>query len=83
MKVLVTGASGFTGGSLARFLARQGDAVRPGNGGSTMSFMDGHVKFLTAPTIMTELGMNPLAPYPGNPQFFDGASEPYCIGPKT
>lgn len=61
----------------------QGDAVRPGNGGSTMSFMDGHVKFLTATAIMTELGMNPLAPYPGNPQFFDGTSEPYCIGAKS
>lgn len=57
-----------------------GSADRPGNGGSTMSYADGHVRFLTAGWIMTQLGINPLAPRPTDKLFFEGAREDYCVG---
>lgn len=58
----------------------KGSASRPAAGGSTMSYVDGHVRFLTANEIMTNLGVHPLAPRPGDPLFFEGAREDYCAG---
>lgn len=61
----------------------KGSADRPGNGGSTMSYLDGHVRFLTANAIMTELGIHPQAPRPGDPLFFEGTREDYCTDGPT
>ncbi|RYG35607.1 DUF1559 domain-containing protein [bacterium] len=57
-----------------------GSAVRPEHGGSTISFADGHVRFLAAGFIMERLGVHPRAPHPGDPLFFDGTREDYCVG---
>jgi prepilin-type N-terminal cleavage/methylation domain-containing protein/prepilin-type processing-associated H-X9-DG protein len=57
-----------------------GSAGRPEHGGSTMSFADGHVRFLSAGFIMTGLGVEPRAPRPGDARFFEGVREDYCLG---
>jgi len=57
-----------------------GNPNRPGNGGSTMSFADGHVRFLTAEFTMTGLGIHPQAPRPGDRLFFEETREDFCLG---
>ncbi|RYG44965.1 prepilin-type N-terminal cleavage/methylation domain-containing protein [bacterium] len=57
-----------------------GSGTRPENGGSTMSFTDGHVKSLHAGFVMAGLGVHPLAPRPGDRLFFGETSETWCVG---
>lgn len=57
-----------------------GNGVQAGNGGSTMSFTDGHVKWLGAEFIMRRLGILPSAPRPEDRGFFDNTEETWCVG---
>ena len=57
-----------------------GNGLKLNDGGSNMSFTDGHVKFLKAGFILTRLGIHPEAPEPGDPMFFNGSAGTYCVG---
>lgn len=50
------------------------------SGGSSVSYADGHVKYLTASQVYFNLGMNPQAVNPGDPLFYDGARDTLCVG---
>lgn len=57
-----------------------GDGINLTAGGSTVSYVDGHVKYHTASYIYYKLGINPQAVTPGEPGFYDGASDTICVG---
>lgn len=56
------------------------NASQPGRGGSTVSFVDGHVQFLFAEPIMQKLAINPKAASPRDPDFYEGVKESFCMG---
>lgn len=65
---------------IARTRHGKGSAALPTHGGSTICFVDGHVRFLSAAWIMTSLGIHPQAPDPTARLFFEGTREDYCLG---
>jgi prepilin-type N-terminal cleavage/methylation domain-containing protein/prepilin-type processing-associated H-X9-DG protein len=60
-----------------------GNGLNMSSGGSNVSFVDGHVKYLTASHIMFKLGIVPSGVNPGDPLFFEGLREQICVGGPT
>jgi prepilin-type processing-associated H-X9-DG protein len=56
-----------------------GTGVDMNSGGSNISYADGHVKFLTASAIMTQVGIVPTDVKPGDAQFFEGVRDQICV----
>jgi prepilin-type N-terminal cleavage/methylation domain-containing protein/prepilin-type processing-associated H-X9-DG protein len=50
------------------------------DGGANVAFVDGHVKYQTAASIMHRLGIHPDAVKPGDALFFEGRREAICVG---
>lgn len=60
-----------------------GTGVDMASGGSNISFVDGHVKYMTASAIMHRLGIVPGNTNPGDPLFYEGLREQICVGGPT
>ena len=60
-----------------------GDGRNLTAGGSSVSYVDGHVKYLTASQVYFNLGINPDGVNPGDPLFYDGAADTICVGGQT
>ncbi|MDX1930998.1 MAG: DUF1559 domain-containing protein [Capsulimonadales bacterium] len=60
-----------------------GDGYDLSSGGSTVSYVDGHVKYHTAAYIYYNLGINPQAVNPGEVGFYGGAADRICVGGVT
>lgn len=57
-----------------------GTGLKLSEGGSNMSFTDSHVKYLNAGFMMNKLGIEPTSPYPGDPLFYNGSAQVWCVG---
>ncbi|MDH4388410.1 MAG: prepilin-type N-terminal cleavage/methylation domain-containing protein [Fimbriimonas sp.] len=57
-----------------------GTGIDLNSGGSSVSYADGHVKYLTASHVYFTLGINPNALNKGDALFYDGASDTICVG---
>lgn len=57
-----------------------GDGTNLTAGGSSISYVDGHVKYLTASQVYYDLGINPEAVNRGDAGFYDGAADTICVG---
>ena len=57
-----------------------GTGVNLTGGGSSVSYADGHVKYLTASQIIYKLGINPNGVNPGDASFFSSNSDAICVG---
>jgi prepilin-type N-terminal cleavage/methylation domain-containing protein/prepilin-type processing-associated H-X9-DG protein len=60
-----------------------GTGLNMNEGGSNISFVDGHVKFYSAAAIMTKVGIHPDAVNPTDAQFWEGQRDVICVGGPT
>lgn len=57
-----------------------GTGVDLNGGGSSVSYADGHVKYLTASQVIYKLGIDPANVNPGDPGFFSNSGDAICVG---
>jgi prepilin-type N-terminal cleavage/methylation domain-containing protein len=57
-----------------------GNGLKLSEGGSVIGYADGHAKFQTPSFILTQMGIMPSDPNPGDPLFYEGSRGVYCLG---